>query len=192
MRWELPVLLMAFVAAPAAAAPVEVDGIVFPETADLEGRSLQLVGAGMREVTFLKIDVYAGGIYAEKKSCAVERLAVDDQARLFRMVFVRDVSASRLLKNMREMLADATPADADDDLKARIDRFVGLFDAEARKGMRAEVGYIPGKGTTVTVDGHARGPVFAGEDFARVVFSVWFGPKTCCKSLLDDIRKSCR
>jgi hypothetical protein len=108
------------------------------------------------------------------------------------MDFLRDVPAAKLLKNQKELIAGATPADAPQDLRERLDRFNALFDADAKKGMRAVVSYVPGAGTSVTIDGRPRGETFPGADFAQVVFGVWFGPKTCCPNLIEGIRETCR
>jgi hypothetical protein len=76
-------------------------------------------------------------------------------------------------------------------LRKRIDDLVAVFREDAVKGMRVDVRYVPGEGITVLVDGKSRGAVFPGADLAAVVFGVWFGPKTCCPSLIEGIKDTC-
>lgn len=184
--------LLVAVASPAIASPIEVEGVSFPDTIDVGGKTLHRIGAGLREVTFLKVDVYAGAMYAERASCDLVKLATEDQARAFRMDFLRDVPADRLYANQVEMTRRALPDGAPADLRARLDRFNEQFREDVRKGMRILVRYVPGEGTSVLVDGRQRGPVVPGLDFANVIFGVWFGPESCCPGLVRQIRETCR
>jgi hypothetical protein len=108
------------------------------------------------------------------------------------MDFLRDVPAKKLHANMRKMLDGVLPDDASPELKAQVDAFVALFNEEGCKGMRADVRYVPGAGVTVLIEGRQRGPAFQGVEFARLVFGVWFGPKTCCENLLEGMRATCQ
>lgn len=189
---RLVLFLFLLATSSALAGPVTAGDTTYPETIAVAGRSLKLVGAGLREVSFLKIDIYSGAIYAENRSCELRRLATDDQARVFYMDFLRDVPAKKLHANMRKLMDDATPADASDALKQQVDEFVSIFNEDGKKGRRAEVRYVPGTGLTVLVDGRQRGPVFPGAEFANVVFATWFGKKACCPDLLEDVRNTCK
>ena len=51
---------------PACAA--ELAGVVMPEQVTVDGKTLVLNGLGLREATFLRVDVYVAGLYLEEKS----------------------------------------------------------------------------------------------------------------------------
>ena len=61
-------------------------------------------------------------------------------------------------------------------LKERLERFSGWFDADLLKGEQVVLTYLPGQGTEVAVQGKVRG-VIEGADFMRALWSVWLGEK---------------
>lgn len=167
-------------------------GVEFPPTLQVGGRTVKLVGVGMREVTVFHVDVYVLGAYVEHRTCDPARLVESDEVKVLRLRFVRDVGADKMRENMAKSFRKRTPPDAPDDLKRRIRDFVGLFGIEAKAGMDVEVRYLPGQGTTVLVNGRQRGETVAGHDFIRVLWDIYFNPDTCCPSLRQGVLKSCR
>lgn len=187
----VPAVLGVLLAVALPAAALEVDGFSYPDTMQVGDRTLQRIGAGKREATVFKVDVYVGAVYAEHRSCDVSELVRRDQARLFYMDFLRDVPADKLMANMADNFRNHTPADASPDLRRRIDGFMKLFNRPARKGSRVEIRYVPGVGTVVTSAGVVAGPPVPGADFASVVWDIWFGTNTCCPDLLRSVRRTC-
>jgi hypothetical protein len=185
----LAMLLILATALPVVA--LEMDGHSYPDTVTVAGRTLHRIGAGKREATIFKVDVYVGAVYAEHRSCDMAALVTRDQARLFYMDFLRDVPADKLKDNMIDNFRNHTPADASPDLRHRIDGFIGLFDRAAKKGSRVEIRYIPGEGTSVSAAGKVLAAPVPGADFASVVWDIWFGRKTCCPDLLRSVRRTC-
>ncbi len=187
--WGGVTLLVLASAIPAMA--LEMEGNAYQDTVFVAGRTLHLIGAGKREATIFKVDVYVGAVYAERRSCDLAALVNQDQARLFYMDFLRDVPAKKLKANMVENFRNHTPADASPDLRERIAGFVELFQRPAKKGNRVEIRYIPGEGTSVASGGATLAVPVPGADFASVVWDIWFGKKTCCPDLLGSVRRTC-
>ncbi len=199
MRWPVRVsrlltgsaLLALVLLAASPAWALDVAGVTYPDTVDVGGRTLHLLGAGKREATVFKVDVYVGAVFAEHRSCDMGSLVRRDQARLFYMDFLRNVPADKLMENMVENFRNHTPADASPDLRQRIDGFIRLFKRSAKKGSRVEIRYVPGQGTTVSSGTEVLGPPVPGSDFAAVVWHIWFGDNTCCPDLLRSVRRTC-
>lgn len=168
------------------------EGVEYAPTLQVGGRTLKLVGVGMREVTVFHVDVYSLGAYVENRTCDPARLVESDEAKVLRLHFVRDVGADKMRENMEKSFRARTPPDAPDDLKRRIRDFVGLFGIEAKDGMDVEVRYLPGEGTRVLVEGRQRGATVPGHDFIRVLWDIYFNQDTCCPSLRQGVLKSCR
>lgn len=190
MHRMLAVVAIGLLAGPALAYTFE--GVEYAPTLQVGGRTLKLVGVGMREVTVFHVDVYVLAAYVENRTCDPSRLVESDEVKVLRMRFVRDVGADKMRENMEKSFRKRTPPDAPADLKTRIRDFVGLFGIEAKEGMDVEVRYLPGQGTTVLVEGRQRGATVPGHDFIRVLWDIYFNPDTCCPSLRQGVLKSCR
>ena len=85
-----------------------------------------------------------------------------------------------------------TPKTAPATLKGQIDGFLELFQKELVDGTSVVVTYVPGKGTTVTVDGKKRGAVIPGQEFQKVLWAIYFEKEICCPNLLKGIDKTCK
>ncbi len=59
----------------------ELAGVTLPDQVTVESRTLVLNGMGLREATFLKVDVYVAGLYLERKSSAADEIVSSDQAK---------------------------------------------------------------------------------------------------------------
>src|SRR2546425_11565970 len=96
-----PWLLVAIhVAVPAAAG--ELAGVTLPDQITLDSKTLVLNGMGVREATWLKVDVYVAGLYLETKSSDPEAIVRSEQTKRLVMRFVRSVDRDALLKGWRE------------------------------------------------------------------------------------------
>jgi len=183
-------ILLVLVSRVAIGYPIE--GVEYAPTTTLGGRTLRLLGVGMREVTVFKVDVYTLGAYVEHRTCDLARVVPADETRMLRLHFVRDVGADKMRANMKKSFEGHTPADASDDLKRRIHDFVEMFGIDAKEGTEVEVRYEPASGTSVFVNGRQRGGTIPGHDFNRILWDIYFGQDTCCPSLREGVLRSCR
>ncbi len=144
-----------------------------------------LLGAGLRTKTFLKVHVYALGLYVADSAIAgplaafkgktdspafYRELVQGDFPKQITMKFLRDLSLSQIQEAMREALAGAD--------KARVDAFVGYFPG-LTSGQECVLTWAPG-GTLETV--------VAGPDkaFTAAVYSIWLGEKP----IQEDLKKA--
>src|SRR5580765_93647 len=95
VRFGVCALALLSVTGPNASA-AEISGVKLPDQVTVAGKNLKLNGAGLRQATILKVNVYAAGLYLEKTSGDGEAIANSDQAKSIEMVFMRDVTAKQM------------------------------------------------------------------------------------------------
>lgn len=183
MRRVVAVMIALAFALPAVAQEVTETGVKF----QTQLGDLQLLGTGLRTKTFLKVKVYAVGLYADPAGLAAHKgkavspllykdLVWGDSRREIHMKFIRgEVSASQIQEAFRESLANAN--------KARVEAFLTYF-GDTKAGQEYVLHWVPGGTLETTVAGQAKPPI-ADKDFASAVFGIWLGDKP----IQDDIKK---
>ncbi len=180
MKTFAALFLAAAVAAPALAQDVTEpsSGVKFAA----KNADMSLLGVGLRTKTFLKVKVYAIGLYVSDAGITgplaahkgksqtpafYKDLVWGDFPKEIHMKFVRDLSATQIQDAFREVLTTAN--------KARVDAFVGYF-GETKAGQEAVLRWAQGGVLETTVAGQAKPPI-ADKDFAAAVFAIWLGDK---------------
>lgn len=166
------------------------DSPAFPPTVKVGGSAVQRIGWGLRE--FLFIDIYELGAYSKSGSCDPRAIVSREETRYMKLRMMRDIPKARLVSNLRKSLLKNLPANASAELQGKVETFLGYLKSDLKEGAIVEIVYRPGAGTTLKAGGAALGPTVPGKDFADVVWRAYFGPKTCCSSLKDDILEVCR
>jgi Chalcone isomerase-like len=162
-------------------------GTKFPVKAD----GMTLLGAGLRTRTFLKVRVYAIGLYvgdaaisgplaADKGQIGspafYKKLVEGDFKKQVTLKFLRDLDADQIQEAMREALQGAD--------KARVDTFVGYFPA-ITSAQECVIRWAPG-GTLETVMAGANKPPIVDKAFATAVFAIWLGDTP----VQEDVKKA--
>lgn len=138
--------------------------------------TLAATGAGLREKTFLKADVYTIVSYIDASAAidttpALAILELDAPKRL-QMDIRRHVPQKKLESALTRAIAanvDDVGAVADD-----LAAFFAYFPGDAREGDRVVFDYLPEVGLTTCLNGEVKG-VIANKAFAKALWSVWFG-----------------
>ncbi len=179
----LLVVLLAGMVAPASQART-VSSIDVPEQARVGGHRLQLNGAGIREKFFF--DIYVCALYLPKPAHSNAAVAAANGPRRVLMHFVyHKVGRDKLVDAWNEGFeANTSPAERTA-LHKRIDKFNSLF-GDAPRGQVVLLDYVPGKGTTVTIDGHVRGMI-PGKDFNDALMRIWLGEHPVTSSLKREL-----
>jgi hypothetical protein len=177
-------------------------GVTMPDAVEVGGKSLPLVGLGLHSKAIVEtpgflglpkisgpsVKVYVVALYMEKPTRDAASVVSADSPKAIVVEFVySEVSAEQLQKAWSDGFTDNTP-DPKAALKSRMDRFVALFDAPAKRGDRAVMAYLPGIGTTVTLAGR-EAAVIPGADFASVLFAIWFGDDPADAGLKASVLK---
>jgi hypothetical protein len=147
----------------------ELDGVTLPDTMTFDGKSMSLIGVGLRTKWMVK--VYVAGLYAEKPTFNAEKFITSDMAKSITLHLVRDVGREKIVesiqdgfaKNSKEQLAS---------LQGRLDQLAAAV-PDLKSGQELMLTYIPGKGTLV--GGVGKPTVIEGKDFADALFAVWLG-----------------
>jgi hypothetical protein len=174
MHMKTSLLLIGMMAALAAgiAEAKECKGVNFPDQAQVEGSSLVLNGLGLRQATFLKVNVYVAALYVAKTSSDPAAILGSGAPSELILQFVRDVGADDIRKGWDEGFAknskNQLPA-----LKERIAMLNGWM-ADVKSGQRLTFVSKPGAGIQVDVNGTVKGTI-KGDDFARAFLSIWLG-----------------
>jgi Chalcone isomerase-like len=163
-------LLFAFLAlAPAQARTLE--GVELPDTAVVDGATLKLNGMGLRAATALRVKAYVGGLYLEEPSSDAATVIDSRQRKRVTMKFLRDIDRGRLTSGWAESLRKVGGKTMD----PSIAEFTSLI-PDVKTGDTMSFTWRPGVGLEVAMDDKVRGTV-AGDDFARALYTVWFGPQ---------------
>lgn len=162
---------LAILTSPAAAA--ELAGVTLPDRESVEGTELVLNGMGLREATFLRVDVYVAGLYLEQKTDDPAAIINSNAAKKLVMRFVRSVGRKDLVEAWTDGFKKNAPdfQGAENGLRA-----LNAAMVDVGEGDSLEFVQTPGGDIVLTVKGKAADPI-TGEPFARALWSVWLGPK---------------
>ena len=181
--------LLASFTVPLSAQTQTVEGNRYPDTVEAGGRTLTLVGAGLREWWWF--DVYTMGAYAERRSCDPQMLIATDRAKSLPIDLLRDVDAKTMASALEDAFERNLPPHTPLGLRSQIDTFLGYFRKDLEKVDRMEVTYVPGVGTALIQNQEQQGWTLAGKGLADLLWSSYFSASTCCASLKKQILAQC-
>ncbi|HTY41425.1 MAG TPA: chalcone isomerase family protein [Thermoanaerobaculia bacterium] len=150
---------------------LEVGGVKLPDTVSVDGKTLQLNGAGIRKKAIFK--VYVSALYVETPSKDAATLVSSTQVKSMRLHMLRDVEGPKISGAIAEGFENNSK-DALPKLKARLDQLAKMI-PDVKQGDEIDLTWVPDKGTQVSVRGTTVGTI-EGRDFADALFSVWLGP----------------
>lgn len=149
-------------------------GVELPARLEAFGLKLLRNGVGLREATFLNVDVYVAGLYVSHPSRSARALLRQDQPKAVLLRFVRDVSRDEMIDAMNEALKDNVGSEYGL-VQQHMSRFVKRL-PELRNGTHLMLSYRPGHGIELRVNGKSLG-VDDDDHFGNLVFRAWLGPK---------------
>jgi len=149
-------------------------GVTMPEKIQNGNVNFVLNGMGLRLTPILafKVKVYVAGLYLTKPSNDAKSIIEQDQPRLVKLYFLRDLDRAMIRKAMEESFQRNAGAKVSQ-MKDKIDSFQNSLTG-VRQGQTLNLTYIPGKGTTVALDGKEKAKI-EGADFASALISLWLG-----------------
>ncbi|HEX6820437.1 MAG TPA: chalcone isomerase family protein [Candidatus Sulfotelmatobacter sp.] len=146
--------------------------VTLPDKLQADSASLQLNGMGLR--TKFMVKVYVAGLYLPQKSSDVNAILKADIPKQIVMHFVREITKNQLTDGFAESFHNNTP-EAEKALKSDIDRLFAAL-GPVKDGEEIAFIYLPDKGTSVVQAGTEKVTI-SGPAFAKMLFSVWLGPK---------------
>ena len=150
----------------------------FPDTISLDGQELQVNGVGLREKYW--IDIYAAGLYLpQKMNSATDIIHLDAPKRIHAKFIYSSVPKAKMVESLEENIRQNPDfsAQAVKDIREAAE---WMEDFASGDEMMFE--YIPGKGTSVIINGKLKGTVVS-KDFMIAVFSMYVGPNPASEQL---------
>jgi hypothetical protein len=161
---------------------VEVSGIKLEDTMTVAGKSLVLNGAGIR---YKLVKVYAVGLYlTEKENAGADILALGGPKR-FKIVLMRDLSSDEF----GQAFLTGINKNLDKDEKAKfVNQLVKLGEVfnevdGIKKGDTVIGDFVPGSGTTFTINGKSVGAPLPDPAFYSAILRIWIGNSPADPSL---------
>jgi hypothetical protein len=181
MKTRIAVVVLSCAVGTAVALAGEVAGVKMPDTITVEGKTLKLNGMGLRKKVLFK--VYVAGLYVENSSKDAAKLISSDEVKSITLNIVRSLSGSQIGEAISDGFWHNSKAQMGA-LTDRLQKLTGMFPAVG-EGDQIVLTYVPGKGTSVSAKGQAKG-VIEGKDFADALFSVWLGGNP----VQEDLKKA--
>jgi len=179
--------------------PVTAGAIVEPDTkmefddtvtidSEVGNYNLIVTGVGLREKTFMKVNVYVIVSYAIEgaklegdQGVALLNL---DAPKMIRMDLVRGFSREKLVNAFKDVIVknydDLSP------FQAEMDEFFAYFKNDAEEGDKLVFTYLPSVGLKTTLNGEDQG-VITNFEFVKALWTVWFGEKPANDGLKKDL-----
>jgi hypothetical protein len=188
-------VLGALAVQPAAAVVEKKTGTEYPDAleAGCGGATvaMQATGVGLREKTFMKVDVYTIVSYIQEGvdlgDAPAATLVKLQQPKRLQMDLRRGFSREKLINAFVEVIEknyeDRSAFAAD------METFKAYFTRDAAEGDVIVFDFCPGTGLTTTLNGEETG-VIANTAFAEALWSVWFGEKPANKGLREALLSS--
>lgn len=148
------------------------NGVTLADTYKLEGKDLTLNGIATRKATWLKVKVYVGGLYLEKKVKSYEELKKLKGPKFITMHFVRDVEKEKLIDGWKEAFQNAFKG-KESELKKFSTQTKKLYEIQKSIVKNQITSYeLTSKSVKANIAGTET--IIEGAGFAEAFLSVWF------------------
>jgi hypothetical protein len=175
----LTLLLVAFTGIFSTNAQQTVSGVKVDSKLTVEGETLLLNGAGLREKMW--IDLYVGSLYLPAKSSNAKEIMDSKDAAAMKLDIVSGmITSEKMISAVNEGFENTAH------LKDKIDKFKSFFKDPIKKGDTFIIANIPGEGVVVLKNGVKKG-VIEGHDFKKALFGIWLGSKPADDDLKEGM-----
>jgi len=151
------------------------EGVQFDDRISLAGQELLLNGTGLRSAGWFK--AYVAALYLPRRAASAAEVLAQAGPKRVRLVMMVDAPALELAKGFdKGVMRNAASAEA----QALRPRLARMFDSmqsagNLKKGDAIDLDYDPARGTTLWLNGRARGEAIAGADFHLAVLRSFVG-----------------
>ncbi len=156
-------------------AAAELEGVTLPDTVKVGETELVLNGLGLREATFLKVDVYVSGLYLPAKTSDAKAIIALDEPKQIQMKFVHSAPKKKLIAAWNEGFEENSSKEAFAAAAEGLKTLNGYM-VDIKDGDTMTFTYLPGSGVECRIKGKVLGTI-PGKPFAQALFAVWFGPE---------------
>lgn len=155
----------------------EIEGVRLADTQSFGGQNLVLNGYGLR--TKFGFRVYAAGLYLPKKAETTADVLAQKGPKRVAVTLMREINS----RELGDLLLDGLRKNATRDEMSKIGlslvRLGEVFGSipALKKGDTFGVDYLPGKGTTIIVNGKAVTDTLPEEELINAMLKIWLGDK---------------
>lgn len=178
----LSVGLVLVLAAPQSLPSAEIEKVKFAENHLIDDVRLDLANVALMRYKVV-IKAFVAALYLEKGATTGE--ALDDVGKRIEIEYFWALKGVDISKAADEVLAKNLSAKQIQRLRPRIDRMNRLY-VDVKPGDRYTLTYLPGAGTTLSLNGKTLG-VVPGKDFASAYFTIWLGRQPMDVPLRDQL-----
>jgi len=150
-------------------------GVDLPDSVVVDGSTLVLNGMGLRQASIFHVKAYVGGLYLEQPTTDGRTVIDSGQPKRVTMEFLRDIDRDQLASGWADELKKVGSEMGGETPEGGIAQFTSMI-PDVKKGDTMSFTSRPGAGIEVAKNNQVRGTV-PGDDFARTLFTLWFGPK---------------
>ncbi len=163
---------------------LNIGGIHLQDKVQVDGKLLQLNGAGIRTKWFF--DVYACGLYLPVKLTSDKEIINSGNQNRIVLHMLRELTSSKLYGAFREAIESSQTTDVLLAIQPQLEQMGQIFESIelVKEGDIITLDYLPASGTKITVNGTSRGTV-PGGGFNRAILGIWLGDKP----ISDDLKK---
>ncbi|WP_062059196.1 chalcone isomerase family protein [Aquimarina longa] len=165
-------------------AQIRVGKAILPYEETFEGVDLKLNGAGMRKV--LWIDMYAGGLYLQKKSKDSKVVLDANETMSMKLDIVSGfVTQKKFIKAAQDGFQKATFGNTKT-LDKRINKFLNFFSEPIVKNDVFDLVYVKDVGVKAFKNGKELG-LIKGRDFKYALFKIWLGDEPASEEIKNGM-----
>lgn len=166
---------LCFLQSAASAAPTDLAGVQYADTAELRGSKLVLNGAGIRYKAVFK--VYTAGLYLGKKASTPQEVFSQGGSKRLSLTMLRDIDAAELGKLFTRGLDDNVPRNESIRIVPSMMRMGQVFSdyKSLKTGDTITMDWLPGTGTVISIKGKVVGEPFKEIEFFNGLLSIWLG-----------------
>lgn len=169
-----------------AARAASFEGVQFDDRITLAGRELVLNGTGLRSAGWFK--AYVAALYLPRRTGSAPEVLSQAGPKRVRLVLLVDAPAIELAKGFDKGVRRNSGAEVEA-LRVRLARMFELMESvgKVRKGDAVDLDFDPARGTTLSLNGKARGEPIAGPDFYVAVLRSFVGEHPYHKNLKSGL-----
>jgi hypothetical protein len=149
------------------------DDITFPDAEKVQNHPLVLNGIGFRKATFLKIKVYAAGLYLEKKSQNSDEIIKSTGSKKVVLKFLRNVSVEDVRGAWEKSFKSLCETEKCDSIQADIQKFKDAME-DVKEGEFMSYSFSPDS-IEIEIRGVKKAQIPAGL-LTQLVLKTWIGP----------------
>jgi len=179
-------------AAQSSPAPVDVAGVKYAPTVTVAGTPLTLNGAGIRFRVVVR--VYTAGLYLTARASTPEQVLATPGPKRLHVVMLREIDATELGKLFTRGMQDNSPRDEFSKSIPGTLRMADIFSTKKRLavGESFSVDWVPGTGTTVSINGRPQGEPIREPEFFSALIRIWLGNNPADTGLKDALLGAAR